>query len=67
MQMLFCHSCHTRVVDGRLPDGWYQLSVNDRYAPNKKYRYLGLFCSIACIEASLHEFAQVEHTIRNYR
>jgi hypothetical protein len=46
------------------PDGWYQLTVNDTTAPNGKYRYLGVFCSIVCLAQHMPEMARVETVIQ---
>ena len=58
-----CRSCGRSSTYKDRPDGWYQLSVNDSAAP-RGYRYLGMFCSIACLEARVPEMARVEADIR---
>jgi hypothetical protein len=58
-----CRSCGAQSTYRDQPDGWYQLSVNDSSVP-KRYRYLGVFCSIACLEAHVPEMARVEADIK---
>lgn len=59
-----CRRCGQVSEGEAFPEGWYQLSVNDVRAPNGKYRYLGLFCSIVCLAQHLPEMSQVETDIQ---
>jgi hypothetical protein len=64
-----CRSCQQKlggIYNGEQPDGWYTLSVSDLNAPNGRgYRYLGLFCSVACLANHMPEMARVEQEIQN--
>ena len=62
-----CRRCGLVSVGEAHPDGWYALSVNDMNAPNGKYRYLGLFCSIVCLAQHLPEMSKVEADIQYRR
>lgn len=57
-----CKTCGTLGPD--FPTGWYSLSVNDPQAPNGKYRYIGLFCSVVCLTEQLPEISRVEESIQ---
>jgi hypothetical protein len=60
---VICRSCGMRGDDH--PEGWYQVSVNDSAAPSGRgYRYLGLFCSIACLTNHLPEMSRTEQAIQ---
>jgi hypothetical protein len=62
-----CRTCDRMSTYDGFPDGWYQLTVNDSGAPNGKYRYLGLFCSIVCLSGHLPVMSQTETEIDRRR
>jgi hypothetical protein len=59
-RVIRCRSCdRLSTYQDHPDDGWYQLSVNDS-SQARGYRYLGLFCSIACLTAHMPEMTRVE-------
>ena len=59
-----CRTCDQVAAYEGFPDGWYQLTVNDTAAPNGRFRYLGMFCSIVCLVGHIPEMAQTETDIQ---
>jgi hypothetical protein len=73
----FCGTCDKvgeRALNPRgggvavVPVGWYMVTVGTGFAKSrngKAYRYLGLYCSIDCLERKIPEWASVEARYRS--
>lgn len=55
----FCRTCNRTAVGQ--PEGWYQVTVADN--SQRGYRWLGTFCSIACLAGALPAWREVEKSI----
>lgn len=65
MKDILCRSCGLRCLGSEIPQGWYFLSVGDKMAKTGRgYRYLGLFCSIACLANHMPDMAKIEQEIQ---
>jgi len=69
VKTIACRTCGRVDIDahskGAFPQGWYFVSVVDEMSSTRKgYRYLGLFCSVKCLDRHLPHMANIENQIR---
>lgn len=60
---IYCATCKREGTVGE-DDGWYAITVTDRHSSNGKYRYIGMFCSMICVQEAIPEMCRTEDEIR---